>query len=66
VPLSEDELACLRLLAAGKTYLEIAPLLQWPESQVRDCLRRSRQKLGAKNQTDAVLTALRRGLVPLE
>jgi DNA-binding NarL/FixJ family response regulator len=66
VPLSEDELACLRLLAAGKTHLEIAPLLQWPESYVRDCLRRTRQKLGARNQTDAVLTALRRGIVPLE
>jgi two-component system NarL family response regulator len=66
VPLSEDELACLRLLAAGKTYLEIAPLLQWPESRVRDCLRRTRQKLGARNQTDAVVTALRRGIVPLE
>jgi two-component system NarL family response regulator len=66
VPLTEDELACLRLLAAGKTYPEIAPLLQRPQSQVRDCLRRTRQKLGARNQTDAVVTALRRGIVPLE
>ena len=66
VPLTEDELACLRLLAAGKTSLEIAPLLQWPESYGRDCLRRTRQKLGARNQTDAVVTALRRGIVPLE
>jgi DNA-binding NarL/FixJ family response regulator len=66
VPLTEDELACLRLLAAGKTCPEIAPLLQWPECQVRDCLRRTRQKLGAKTPTEAVVTALRRGMVALD
>jgi DNA-binding NarL/FixJ family response regulator len=66
VPLSEDELMCLRLLVDGKTDLEIAPVLQRPESYVRDCLRRIRQKLGARNQTEAVVNALRRGIVPLE
>jgi DNA-binding NarL/FixJ family response regulator len=36
VPLTEDELACLRLLAAGKTSREIAPLLHRPASYGRD------------------------------
>jgi two-component system, NarL family, response regulator len=66
VPLSEDELVCLRLLVAGKTDLEIAPVLQRPESYVRHCLRRIRQKLGARNQTEAVVRALRRGIVALD
>src|SRR5260370_24042233 len=35
VPLTEDELACLRLLAAGRTCPEIARPPQWPQSQVR-------------------------------
>jgi DNA-binding NarL/FixJ family response regulator len=65
-PLSEDELMCLRLLVAGKTDLEIAPALQRPESYVRHCLRGIRQKLGARNQTEAVVKALRRGIVPLD
>jgi two-component system NarL family response regulator len=66
VPLSEDELVCLRLLADGKTMAQIAMELGWEEREVRDRMRRVRRKLGAKNQTQALVTALQRGIVPLD
>jgi DNA-binding NarL/FixJ family response regulator len=66
VNLCDNELACLRLLAAGKTLPQIAAVLGWSEREVRDRMRQVRSKLGAKNQTQALVTALKRGIVPLE
>jgi two-component system NarL family response regulator len=66
VNLCDNELACLRLLAAGKTLPQIAAVLGWSEREVRDRMRQVRRKLGAKNQTQALVTALQRGIVPLE
>jgi two-component system NarL family response regulator len=66
VNLCDNELACLRLLAAGKTLPQIAAVLGWSDQEVRDRMRQVRRKLGAKNQTQALVTALQRGIVPLE
>jgi DNA-binding NarL/FixJ family response regulator len=66
VQLSDDELACLRLLASGRNSRQIADALGWSERQVRDGMGRIRQKLGAKNETHMLVTALRRGIVSLE
>jgi DNA-binding NarL/FixJ family response regulator len=66
VNLCDNELACLRLLAAGKTLPQIAAVLGWSEPEVRDRMRQVRRKLGAKNQTHALVIALQRGIVPLE
>jgi two-component system NarL family response regulator len=64
--LSEDELRYLRLLAAGKARQEIAATLGWSESHARDRMRRIQRKLGAKNQTHALVTALQRGIVSVD
>jgi two-component system NarL family response regulator len=64
--LSEDELTVLRLLAAGKARQEIAATLGWSESHARDRMRRLQRKLGAKNQTHALVTALQRGIVSVD
>jgi DNA-binding NarL/FixJ family response regulator len=65
VRLASDELDCLRLLAAGKSNPQIAAELGWSEQQVRDRMRWIRSKLGAKNETHMLVTALRRGIVSL-
>src|SRR6185436_17925411 len=64
--LSEEELACLRLLAAGKTPRQIAAALGLEEARVRSGLRRVQKKLGARSRPHMLMTALRRGVVPLE
>jgi DNA-binding NarL/FixJ family response regulator len=66
VNLCDNELACLRLLAAGNTLPQIAAVLGWSEREVRDQMRQVRRKLGAKTQTQALVTALQRGIVSLE
>jgi DNA-binding NarL/FixJ family response regulator len=66
VRLSETEQACLRLLAAGKNCMQIALALGRSERQVRYRLHRIQTKLGAKNETHMLVTALRRGIVSLE
>jgi two-component system, NarL family, response regulator len=63
VSLRNDELACLRLLAAGKTLPQIAAVLGWSERHVRDQMRRIQKTLGATNRTHALVTALQRGIV---
>jgi two-component system NarL family response regulator len=66
VPLSDDEMACLRLLAAGKTSQQIAAARGWSERQVRDRMRRIQKKLAAKSETHMLVTALQRRMVSLE
>jgi DNA-binding NarL/FixJ family response regulator len=63
--LCEEELACLRLLAAGRSREEAARLLATDEAHLGKVLRRIQKKLRARNPTHAVLLALRRGLVSL-
>jgi two-component system, NarL family, response regulator len=66
VNLCDNELACLRLLAAGNTLPQIAAVLGWSEREVRDRMRRIQKTLGATNRTHALVTALQRGIVSLD
>jgi DNA-binding NarL/FixJ family response regulator len=64
--LLDSEVSCLRLLAAGKNRRQIAAVLGWNERQVRDRMRGIQRKLGAKNETQMLVNALRRGIVAVE
>jgi DNA-binding NarL/FixJ family response regulator len=64
--LSDDEMACLRLLVAGKTSRQIAAALGWSERRTQDRMRRIQKKLGARNEPHMLVTALQRGMVSLE
>lgn len=64
--LTEEELAYLRLLVAGRNNQQIAAAVGWSECQVRSQMRRIQAKLQAKNETHMLITALRRGIVSLE
>jgi two-component system NarL family response regulator len=63
--LGDDELACLRLLAAGQDRRQIAAELGWSARRIREAIRRIQRKLGAKNETHLLVTALQRGIVSL-
>jgi DNA-binding NarL/FixJ family response regulator len=63
--LSTRELQVLRGLARGQTNAGIGAALGISEHTVRNHVRAILAKLGASNRTDAVTTALRRGLVDL-
>jgi len=55
---------CLALLADGHgTYAEVAAVLGVGEETVREHVKRSIARLGARNQTHAVALAIRRGLI---
>ena len=61
--LSEREGQVLRHVAAGLSNKQIAKRLGLSENTVRNHLSRAFDKLGATNRTEAVMTAMRRGLV---
>lgn len=65
-PLTERETQVLRLLARGKTNLQIAQELNVAEVTVRTHVSHILGKLGANNRVQATLYALRAGLAPLE
>jgi len=65
-PLSDRELEVLRLLALGKSNLEIAEQLSMTEVTVRTHISRILVKLGLANRVQAALYALRTGLVELK
>ena len=64
-PLTEREMAVLRLLAQGQSNKEIARHLQVVEDTVKTHVRHILTKLGVQSRTQAVLSAARLGLVPL-
>lgn len=64
--LSERELSILRLMAQGKTNQEIAEALFLAVGTVKNNISQILGKLHANDRTQAVLTALRRGIVDLE
>ncbi|MCB8981838.1 MAG: response regulator transcription factor [Ardenticatenaceae bacterium] len=64
--LSERELSILRLMAQGKTNQEIAEALFLAIGTVKNNISQILGKLHANDRTQAVLTALRRGIVDLE
>ena len=61
--LSEREHDVLVLLADGLTAAEIAPRLHLSESTVKSHVARIYQKLGASNRAQALVTAMRIGLL---
>jgi DNA-binding NarL/FixJ family response regulator len=64
--LTERELSILRLMAQGKTNQEIAEELFLALGTIKNNVSQILGKLHANDRTQAVLTALRRGIVDLE
>ncbi len=63
VVLTDREIQCLSWTAAGKTSLEIAEILGLSEHTVNHYLNQVTRKLEAVNRTQAVVKAIRRGLI---
>jgi DNA-binding NarL/FixJ family response regulator len=63
--LSTREIEVLRLVAAGKTNKEIASALFISEGTVKTHVNSIHEKLGVRDRTEAVMTALRRGILHL-
>lgn len=63
VTLTDREVECLSWTAAGKTSLEIAEILGLSEHTVNHYLNQVTRKLEAVNRTQAVVKAIRRGLI---
>jgi two-component system, NarL family, response regulator len=63
--LSERELAVLRLMAQGMSNQEIGTALSIGESTVKSHVNRILSKLGVNDRTQAVIIAVKRGLVSL-
>jgi two-component system NarL family response regulator len=63
--LSRREIEVLRLVAAGRTNREIGAQLCISEGTVKTHLLSIHEKLGVRDRTEAVMAALRRGIVRL-
>ena len=61
--LASRELQALRLVAQSLEIPEIADRMDISVHTVRDHIRNAREKLNARNRTEAILIALRRGLL---
>ena len=64
--LTEREMVVLRLLAEGQSNKEIARALQVVEDTVKTHVRHILFKLGVQSRTQAVLSAMRLGLISVE
>jgi DNA-binding NarL/FixJ family response regulator len=64
--LTDRELLAIQLLAAGLEDEQIAEKMSLSRSSVRVCLSSAFAKLGARNRTEAVVAAMRLGLVSLD
>ena len=64
-PLTEREIEVLQLVATGTANREIGKALFITEQTVKAHLRHIMQKLEAKDRTQAVTIAVRRGIMPL-
>lgn len=64
--LTSRELALLELLIKGRSNKEMAGALSLPETTIKFCLRELFAKLGVQDRTEAVVSALRYGIVHLE
>lgn len=62
-PLSEREVEVLRLVAAGMANKEIAAKLFIAEGTVKTHLNSIHDKLGVRGRTEAVMVAIRRGIL---
>lgn len=63
--LSDRELEVLRLMGQGMSNLDIATALTIGESTVKSHVNRILSKLGVSDRTQAVITAVKRGIVSL-
>ncbi len=64
-PLSRRERECLKWIAAGKTDWEIGAILTLSEKTVNVYVERAKRKLGVQTRTQAIVHALRGGLIDL-
>lgn len=64
--LSPRELEVIRLMATGKTNQEIGAVLQISEGTVKYHVNNILSKLGVSDRIQAVITALKRGIISLE
>jgi len=65
-PLTESEMAVLRLVAGGVDNDHIAQALNYPVHRVANRLRTIYEKLHVTNRTQAALYALRQGWAALD
>jgi len=63
--LTARELETLKLIAEGRMNKEIAVLFRLSEQTVKNHVSAIFRKLGAHDRTQAVVYALRRGIIPL-
>lgn len=63
--LSARECECLKWVSAGKTDWEIGEILNLSEKTVNAYIERAKHKLHVQNRTQAVMTALREGVISL-
>jgi two-component system, NarL family, response regulator len=63
--LSSRELDVLRLMAQGMSNLDIGTALNVGESTVKSHVNRILSKLGVNDRTQAVIVAIKRGIVSL-
>jgi DNA-binding NarL/FixJ family response regulator len=63
ITLSEKELTVLKLVAQGATNEEIAKEVYWGERTVKRIVEEIVGKMGARNRTQAVAEAVKRGLI---
>lgn len=63
VPLTSQEKKILTLLVAGKTTKDVAEELQISMSTLRNHISHINQKLHTRNRTEAVMKALKRGII---
>jgi len=61
--LSEWEIEILSLMARGATNREISQTMYWSERTVKRKVRELMDKLGARNRTQVVAEAIKRGLI---
>jgi PAS domain S-box-containing protein len=62
-PLTAQEKRVLKILSEGKSPAESARLLNITDRTLRNHLHHANQKLGTKNRLEAVIHAVRRGLI---
>lgn len=62
-PLKERELHALKLVAEGKQNRQVAREMQLSEETVKSYLRTVFHKLGVSDRTQAVIVAMRRGII---
>jgi DNA-binding NarL/FixJ family response regulator len=66
VQLTSRETEILRQVAEGKTNLEISQSIEVEENTVKSHLQNINDKLRTKNRTEAVITAIKMGIIDIK